>query len=195
LADHYYSEIQNSPFNPFLITIRNGLEEFELFSASGIFSLKHLDKGTEVLLKFMDASGSVCDLGCGYGVVGITVLRRKLSDTVTFLDANKRAIQLVKRNLELHKFKGQMKVSDVFSKMEDSFDTILTNPPYSAGRAVCLAFIDQSKDHLNKGGSLQLVCRRQKGGDVLEKYMESSFGNVEIIGQKSGFRVYKSVKN
>jgi 16S rRNA (guanine1207-N2)-methyltransferase len=195
MTDHYYSENQNSPFNPFLITIRNGLEEFELYSSSGIFSLKHLDKGTEVLLKFMKASGSVCDLGCGYGIVGITVLLRKLSKDVTFIDANARAIQLIKKNLELHKFKAEKKVSDVFSKVEDSFDTILTNPPYSAGRAVCLAFIDQSKAHLNEGGSLQLVCRRQKGGDVLEKYMESVFGNVEVIGQKSGFRVYKSVKD
>jgi 16S rRNA (guanine1207-N2)-methyltransferase len=193
MAEHYYSENQSSLFNPFLITIRNGLEEFEMYSASGVFSMKHLDKGTEVLLKYMSPSGTVCDLGCGYGIVGITVLRRGMSTDVTFIDANRRAIQLVKKNLELHKLQGEHKVSDVFSKVETSFDTILTNPPYSAGRKVCLAFIDQAKAHLNVNGSLQLVCRRQKGGDFLEKYMGTVFGNVEVIGQKSGFRVYKSV--
>ena len=193
MTEHYYSEKQQSAYNPFLIPIHLPEEKFELYSASGVFSLKKLDKGTEVFLKYMQPSGSVCDLGCGYGVVGIVLLKRKLASSVFFIDSSERAIKLTKKNLELLGFKGQAKVSNIFEKVPDTFDTILTNPPYTAGRKVCFEFIEQSKDHLNKGGSLQLVCRRQKGGDVLEAKMKEVFGNVEVIGQKSGFRVYKSV--
>lgn len=199
MADHYYSEKQESAYNPFLITIRpHGIEPFELYSASGVFSLKHLDKGTEVMLRYAEVpdSGSVLDLGCGYGVVGITLLKRSPNLNLTFVDSSSRAIKLTKKNLELLNLSGEALVSNVCSNLVNKkFDLILTNPPYSAGRKICFTFIEEAFSHLNPNGSLQLICRRQKGGDVLEAHMKEVFGNVCVIGQKSGFRLYKSVKS
>ncbi len=198
MSEHYFTEVQNTSFEPFFITIRTKrIKEFKISSASGIFSLKKLDNGTEVLLNYMQLpdKGNVLDLGCGYGVVGISVLKLNHKLNLTFVDSNSRAIKLTKINLKEHKFRAKTCVSDTFSQIDtETFDLILTNPPYSAGRDVCTNFIKESFNHLNKNGSIQLVCRRQKGGDFLESYMNEVFGNVEIIGQKSGFRLYKSVK-
>lgn len=196
--EHYYSAKQSSSYEPFLIKIRpKGLDSFDLYSASGVFSLKHLDKGSEVLIRYADVleDSRVLDLGCGYGVVGITLLKQNSNLNLFFIDSSERAIKLTKKNLALHNLKGVSKLSNIFSKIdEESFDVILTNPPYSAGREVCKKFVTESFSHLNKNGSLQLVCRRQKGGDFFESFMKEIFGNVEVIGQKSGFRVYKSIK-
>lgn len=198
MGEHYYSKEQGSAFNPFLIPIRpHGLDAFDLYSASGVFSLKHLDKGTEIMLRYAQVpeEGRVADLGCGYGVVGITILKQFPKLDMTFIDSSERAIKLTRKNLGHCKFKGYAKVSNIFEKLKEKmFDVILTNPPYSAGRKICFSFIDESFNHINPEGSLQLVCRRQKGGDVLEKHMKEIFGNVEVIGQKSGFRLYKSIK-
>ena len=198
MGEHYFSKTQSSSYEPFLITIRpKGQDPFELYSASGVFSLKHLDKGSEVLIRYSQISPDsfVLDLGCGYGVVGISVYKKVSPLNIVFVDSSERAVKLTKKNLTLHKIKAKVKQSNIFSNIDDlSFDVILTNPPYSAGRDVCKQFVTESFAHLNKEGSLQLVCRRQKGGDFFESFMKDIFGNVEVIGQKSGFRVYKSIK-
>lgn len=197
MADHYYSAKQESAYNPFLIKVRPRGQEFELYSASGVFSIKHLDKGTEVMLKYAEVptEGKILDLGCGYGVVGVTLLRENPKLDLVSVDSSTRAVKLTKKNLEFHNLKAIVKVSDVLSKVEDNdFDAVYTNPPYAAGRAVCFKFVEEAFEHVKIGGNLQVVCRRQKGGDVLEKKMKEVFGNVSVIGQKSGFRLYKSIK-
>jgi 16S rRNA (guanine1207-N2)-methyltransferase len=200
-GEHYFSEHQSSTYNPILISIKTKTRMFELYSASGVFSQKQLDKGTEVLLQNMDLSmlnehSKVLDLGCGYGVVGISILLERPSLNVWFVDSSKRAITLTKKNIQHMQVKGTALQSDVFSAIKDQmFDLICTNPPYNAGRDICFAFIEESYEHLNTSGSLQLVCRRRKGGDVLEQHMQKVFGNVSVIGQKGGFRLYKSVKD
>lgn len=195
MTEHYFTD-QTSDFSPELITIRLPDISFQLYSAAGIFSSQKLDAGTKILLKYMKIpdKAKVLDLGCGYGIVGITVLERYPESTVTFVDTNPRATTLTKMNLKLLKHTGIVLKSNIFSNVSDKFDVILTNPPYSAGRNVCVSFIKESYDHLIKGGTLQLVCRRRKGGDFLEGIMNDIFGNVSVIGSGSGYRVYCSVR-
>ena len=107
-------------------------------------------------------------------------------------DVNERALKLTRMNAKQFDVKIRVKKSDLFETL-DSFDCILTNPPYVAGRKVIFELIEQAKDHLNPRGTLQLVARHQKGGKMLEKKMLETFGNVEILGKKAGFRVYQSV--
>ena len=106
-------------------------------------------------------------------------------------DVNERALRLTRMNKKQLGVNVYVKKSNLFEKL-DMFDCILTNPPYVAGRKTIYALIEQAKDHLNPGGSLQLVARHQKGGKMLEKKMKEVFGNVDVLGKKAGFRVYRS---
>ena len=72
------------------------------------------------------------------------------------------------------------------------FDTILLNPPQSAGKDLCIKMIEQSKEHLEKHGLFQMVARHNIGGRELEKHMAKVFGNVKEIAKKSGYRIYVS---
>jgi 16S rRNA (guanine1207-N2)-methyltransferase len=72
------------------------------------------------------------------------------------------------------------------------FDTILLNPPQTAGKKLCFELIEESKAHLKKDGLLQLVARHNKGGKDLSKKMLEVFGNVEPTAKEAGFRVYVS---
>jgi len=85
--------------------------------------------------------------------------------------------------------------SDLFAKLTGDFDCVLSNPPISAGRKTVFAMVSESFGRLTPGGSLQMVARKTKGGDMLSGEMKRVFGNVEDIGRKSGFHVYKSVKS
>ena len=171
--------------------------ELTFKSESGIFSVEGIDKGTEVLINFciIPEKAAVLDLGCGYGAIGVAVAKAHTDCLVECCDINMRAVVLCKKNIVLNDLQNiKAYRSDIFSKVRDRFDVILTNPPFSAGREVCYKFIEDSANFLKPGGSLQLVSLHQKGGRMLEKKMEEVFGNVEVLERKSGYRVYRSLK-
>ncbi len=176
------------------IQLKSG--SFELYSGSGVFSKKKLDKGTEVLLNYVIIKDewNVLDLGCGIGVVGIAIKKLYPETQLTLTDINMRAIKLTKMNAKLHNLEMKIFQSDLFKKIKEKFDTILTNPPQTAGKDVCFKIIEDSSEFLKKDGILQLVARHNKGGKTLSEKMESVFGNVDTVAKKSGYRLYISKK-
>jgi 16S rRNA (guanine1207-N2)-methyltransferase len=189
---HYYDSNQESELRFYDVRVNLLGQSFVIKGAPGVFSAKEVDKGTAVLIKYarIEPEWSVLDLGCGYGVVGITLKKANPSIQVTMADVNKRAVKLSKLNSEglgievIH--------SEGFAKIDGRFDTILLNPPQSAGKEVWQRLITGAREHLAKGGLLQVVARHNKGGRALSAFMESVFGNVRDICKKSGYRVYVS---
>jgi 16S rRNA (guanine1207-N2)-methyltransferase len=191
---HYFSEKQDSELKIKKVNVIIRNKEFEFFTANGVFSSERVDLGTRVLGNYMiiKENDRVLDLGCGIGVIG-KIAKELTQKEVVLVDVNERALMLAKMNL-----KGLnnivIKKSDVFGALQgEKFDVILLNPPQSAGRKLCLRMIAESLEHLNKGGSLQLVARHNIGGSYFENYMKEVFGNVSTLAKKGGFRVYKSI--
>ncbi len=193
---HYYSKEQTSELNLMKISIRIANEVFELYSGSGVFSKKRLDKGTELLLKNLMLEGrrKVLDLGCGIGVAGIYAKMKSPDIELTLSDVNERAVKLCKKNLKLYGMEGRVRQSDGMEKVKGSFDLILLNPPQVAGRDTCIRLFKESYEHLEEGGVLQVVARHNKGGKTLSHKMEEIFGNMEELAKGSGYRVYISRK-
>ncbi len=192
---HYYDQDQKSPLNEQELSVKLRNREVKLISASGLFSKTKLDLGTKCLLENYQIGNAkkVLDLGCGYGVVAIFVAKEKPVE-VWASDINQRAVEITQKNVKKNKVKVNVVHSNLFSDINEQFDLILTNPPYVAGRETCFKFIQESLSHLNPKGELQLVARHQKGGKMLESKMEEVFGNVDVLGKGSGFRVYRSHK-
>jgi 16S rRNA (guanine1207-N2)-methyltransferase len=191
---HYFSEKQDSELKIKKVNVIIRNKEYEFFTANGVFSSERVDLGTRVLGNYMiiKENDRVLDLGCGIGVIG-KIAKELTQKEVVLVDVNERALMLAKMNL-----KGLnnivIKKSDVFGALQgEKFDVILLNPPQSAGRKLCLRMIAESLEHLNKGGSLQLVARHNIGGSYFENYMKEVFGNVSTLAKKGGFRVYKSI--
>lgn len=194
--EHYYSQEQKSP----AIIKKIGQEvkgkEFWFYTASGVFSKEKIDKGTLILSENMivNKNDKVLDIGCGIGIIGIVAAR--LFDAKTVMsDVNKRAVMLAKKNVELNNVKAEVRQGNLYENVKgNDFDVILSNPPQTAGKEICFRLIEQSKEHLKKNGSLQLVARHNKGGRTLSKKMEDVFGNFKVIAKKAGYWVYLSVK-
>ncbi len=191
---HYYDKVQDSPFRPEKIraVLRN--KEFEFYTAGGVFSPKRVDPGSVLLINksYVNADDKVLDLGCGYGAVGISIKRSFPKSDITLTDINQRAVKLAKMNAELNKVEVNIIQGDGFEKVKGKFDVILFNPPQSAGKELCLNLIEESKRFLNKGGSLQIVARHNKGGRSFEIFMQNIFGNVKDIAKGAGYRIYLS---
>jgi len=197
MADHYYSKTQENPLRISRIKAVLFGKAFEFYTAGGVFSPKKVDKGTQILIEncILEDGWTVLDLGCGYGPVGITIAKEYPMMKVLMADVNVRAVMLAKKNLGLYKLDNVVTIqSDGFSKIKQKFDTILLNPPQSAGRKLCNQLISDAKENLKNHGLLQVVARHNKGGSEFEKKMKEIYGNVKAIVKKSGYRVYVSEK-
>lgn len=195
---HYFSEKQDSEFKPYKIEVVVAGFRFDMYSAAGVFSKDELDYGSRLLIELAEVKdgSSVLDLGCGIGVVGISIAKKFKNITLTMADVNERAVDLAKMNSRLNNIKSECVNTNIYDGLASKkFDTILLNPPQTAGKDVCIAMIKQAKDHLNAGGSLQIVARKNKGGSTLAKVMEEHFSNVSILGRKGMFYVWKSTLN
>ncbi|MCX6710005.1 MAG: methyltransferase [Candidatus Woesearchaeota archaeon] len=193
---HYYSEKQDSPLrlSSFQACLRG--KNFEFFTGAGVFSKSGLDEGSILLIEkcIMQDGWKILDLGCGYGAVGIALAGAFNSD-VLMTDVNERALMLAKMNAEKNNVSARVLKSNCYDSIKDEkFDAILVNPPQTAGKEICLKIIIEAQNFLKNGGILQLVARHRKGGETLEKRMESEFGNVREIAKKAGYRIYVSVK-
>ncbi|MCM2325761.1 MAG: methyltransferase [Candidatus Woesearchaeota archaeon] len=190
---HYFSQKQDSLK---LAKIRIVLKDraFDLFSGSGVFSKDGLDVGSRFLIENCILGRSVLDLGCGIGVIGIALKLKDPGLAVSMVDINENAVAISKKNIKLYDLKIDIKLSDLYSRVDGKFDTILSNPPQSAGRKVCFEIIEKAPLYLNDSGTLQVVARHNKGGSVLEEKMQEVFGNVRQVAKGSGFRVYLSTK-
>jgi 16S rRNA (guanine1207-N2)-methyltransferase len=199
-TEHYFSENPKSSFRKEKFEVDILDEHIIINSGSGLFSLKELDFGTELLITNakIDKDGSrILDLGCGYGIVGIALKKHRPKLDITMVDVNDRAVRTAKQNCDENNVACKVFKSDIYSNVEladKKFDIVLTNPPFSAGKSVCIEFIEQSFEHLNDTGSLQLVAPHNKGGESLKKIMKEKFGNVEELCKKRGYRVYYSMK-
>jgi 16S rRNA (guanine1207-N2)-methyltransferase len=199
MAEHYYTQKQTSEFRPERMPIRVAGIEFEVYTSGGVFSPRRLDPGTQLLIESatVKKGWKILDLGCGYGAAGIAIKKREPSTEIVMSDINERAVELATMNIKLNKIDASVLQSDAFKNPTLNpmkFDTILLNPPQTAGRQACMTLIEQSKRHLLGGGLLQMVARHNKGGRSLSEHMESVFGNVRDTAKKGGYRVYASEK-
>ena len=192
---HYYSEKQTSPLR--LCKIKSAImgKVFEFYSGSGVFSKKKVDNGTRVLVEncIVKNNWKVLDLGCGYGVIGVVIGKMFPKTIILMVDVNKRALKLAKMNIELHNIENaEVKYSNLYSTVKGKFNTIIVNPPITAGRKLCFRIIEEAKEHLEKNGLLQLIARHRKGGKILGEKMLEVFGNMEEKAKSGGYRLYIS---
>ncbi|MEM4263788.1 MAG: class I SAM-dependent methyltransferase [Candidatus Woesearchaeota archaeon] len=195
MVEHYYTEKQKSALKIRQIRAILRGKEFIFYTGSGVFSLEKIDIGTKILIdeSIIEPDAKILDLGCGYGPVGITLKKIFPKTKVYMTEINERAVMLAKKNAAINNVDVNIMQGNLYEPViREKFDIILVNPPMAAGKKLCFQVIEQAKEHLNIGGTLQLVARHQKGGRELEKKMQETFGNVKEISKKSGFRIYLS---
>jgi 16S rRNA (guanine1207-N2)-methyltransferase len=197
--EHYFDFRQKCPKKEYKIHENIFGFHLALVTAAGIFSPMEIDKGSELLVKHMvlKKNTKVLDFGCGYGFVGIMVAKMSPTCDVMMVDVNERAVHCAKINVMKNGVpQVAVRQSFLFNSLKgEMFDNILLNPPFSAGRELCVQMIDKSFEHLKDGGYLQIVAKSNKGGKALSAHMEELFGNVEVLGRSGGFWVYISYKN
>ena len=189
---HYFSEDNNTlKSNPTEIAFDVNNTNLRFITDIGVFSKDSLDRGTKVLLTYLEINPTyqtALDLGCGYGVVGIYLAKAKHLE-VDMIDINQRAIELSIQNSDRNQVVTKVFQSDGFTNVDKTYDLIVSNPPIRAGKKVYYKFFKDSIDYLNDGGMFVVVINKKHGAMSAIKYLETIYETVEIIGKSKGFNV------
>ena len=197
---HYFVNDDKVASKPRKIVYSFNGVDFSLDSDNGVFSKNELDKGSELLIETLlpiHLGRNLLDLGCGIGVIGLTLAYFYPTLNVCFTDVNTRALGLCDANAKSLKLSQKVTVlqSDIYTKVEGKFDSIVSNPPIRAGKKVTYEIYRGALEHLNIGGSLYIVIRKQQGALSVKSYLEQLFGNVTVLAREKGYYILKSTKN
>ena len=195
MNDHYYTRNPQSESRPVDCTYTYRGLTLRFRTDAGVFSKGEVDTGTRLLLEALPErmAGEVLDLGCGWGVIGITVARSFPDTRVTMSDVNLRALDLSRENAAANGAQVECVESEGFAALGGKrFDAIITNPPIRAGKQVIYGlFVDAAKA-LNPGGALYLVIRKQQGAESCLAYLRTVYPRAEKLDRSGGFWVLKA---
>ncbi len=192
IMDHYFTN--NEKLKSEIKEIKYSILDNSLvfYSDSGVFSKDKIDFGSDILiksyLKSHNESLKILDLGCGYGVIGIT-LSILTNSSADMTDVNKRSIHLAKMNIKKHKCNAKAFYSDAYNDITDKYNIIITNPPVRVGKNKLLEILKGAKNHLLKNGELWFVIRKDQGGLTIKKLLESDY-NIEIKNKLKGYLIF-----
>ena len=186
---HYFENNPTSSHEEKMIKVFIKNNHFSFITDNDVFSKKGLDFGTRTLLESIDIdkiNGKVLDFGCGYGPIGIFLAY--YGKDVDMLDINNRAIELAKRNAKINNVKANIFASDLYDKVADKYDYIISNPPIRVGKEILYKILFGAKEYLNQNGHLIFVVHKDQGAKTLAKNLEEKY-KVTIINKKKGFFV------
>lgn len=193
---HYFINDENVKHNKKIIEVKCCDTTIKVYTDNGVFSKEHLDYGTRLLLtNFLKESkeGNVLDLGCGYGIIGITISLES-NMKVDLVDINDRALELTKENIKLNNIaNARCWKSNIYENIKDKYNYIITNPPIRVGKETLKKFLFEGKDYLEDNGELWFVMRKDHGVKTMIKELEMEY-KTEIIDKSKGFYIVKLKK-
>ena len=198
MNDHYYTRVPQSESRPVDCEYNYRGVALSFRTDAGVFSKGEVDTGTRLLLEALpeEMSGDILDLGCGWGVIGISIARKWPGTRVVLADVNTRALDLSRENAKRNRAEVTCVESDGMAALAgQAFDAVVTNPPIRAGKQIIYKMFADAADSLKPGGALYLVIRKQQGAESCMKYLQTIFDSVEKLDKSGGFWVIKAMKN
>ncbi len=169
---------------------------FTLRSDQGVFSHRHVDDASDLLMRSVHPKpdDSLLDLGCGYGVIGL-VMARYYHAQVTSVDVNPKAIALTQLNFQAYNLEAQIILSDSFSALQGStFDWIVSNPPIRIGKSQLYPMLRTAIEHLTPDGRFIFVMHKKHGVASAIRFLEP-YAALEVIQKAKGFHVVSCKKH
>ncbi len=172
-------------------------EPFTLALRPGVFAGGDLDPATRLLAETAEfpRSGTILDLGCGSGILGMLAARFAPEGQVYLLDSSAVALAAAEENCQRnHLTNTHVLASDgVAAAREQHFNLVLCNPPFHYQRAhssvTALRFISEAGTILAPRGRFYLVASQFLR---YEPTMRETFGNVTTLADDGKYKVLLS---
>lgn len=165
----------------------------------------------EQALKIIRPGMKVLDMCTGSGCILISILKNVVDVEGYGYDISKQAINVAKENAKLNGVTATFEKSDLFDMVTDTFDVIVSNPPYIPtdviaglmpevavyepfgaldGKEDGLHFyrriVTECKDYLKPEGMLLFEIGHDQGETVPELMKEAGFKDIRVIKDLAG---------
>lgn len=192
MGEHYFTERPAAASRPSTVDLVLPDLHLRLRTDRGTFSAGRVDPGTRVLLEAVPApppTGTLLDLGCGYGPIALTMASRAPQASVVGVDVNARALGLARENATAN---GLDNVRFAMSEDIDPalrYAAIWSNPPIHIGKAALHDLLTTWLDRLVPGGTAHLVVQRHLGSDSLQRWLIGRGHPTRRVVSRTGYRV------
>ena len=85
---------------------------------------------TNYIKQFFTEPVDIIDLGCGSGVIGLTLEKKVSTKSVDLVDISEKALEVTHKNCEKLNSKSVLIKSDMWNNITKKYDVIISNPPY-----------------------------------------------------------------
>ena len=177
------------------IEVTLGGKKLRLEGAEGVFSARHLDKATAVLLAEAPTppgTGTFLDLGCGWGPLAISLGLLSPDSQVLAVDVSERARDLSRTNAQRAGVCLQVgSPEEIFAaaKAAGGLDLIWSNPPVRIGKKPLQDLLLTWLPLLKSDGEAILVMGRNLGADSMQKWLCAQGFPTRRLASKKGFRL------
>ena len=163
----------------------------------GVFSADHIDYATQFFLDHLEIEKTdqkVLDLASGNGIIGNEIVKQFPQAEVHLVDDSFLAVSSAELNVKgkniHHHFNDDVSIFD-----NDTFDLIVTNPPfhfeYEINIKIPLELFRGCFKCLKVGGNLQVVASQHLNYLI---HLERLFPSVQVIAEDKKFVIYKCTK-
>lgn len=177
------------------IEVTLGGKKLRLEGAEGVFSARHLDKATAVLLAEAPTppgTGTFLDLGCGWGPLAISLGLLSPDSQVLAVDVSERARDLSRTNAQRAGVCLQVgSPEEIFAtaKAAGGLDLIWSNPPVRIGKKPLQDLLLTWLPLLKSDGEAILVMGKNLGADSMQKWLCAQGFPTRRLASKKGFRL------
>jgi len=170
---------------------------------ANVYAREKLDIGARYFIENLPkvaAHTKVIDLGCGNGVIGLTVLANQPEAHVQFIDESSMAMASAKHNIMTNMpemiNQCEFTLNDSLTDIEGgSVDLILCNPPFHQNTAttdhIAWQMFKDSHRVLKKGGELRIIGNQKLAYHIK---LQRLFGNETLIASNDKFVTQSAIK-
>lgn len=171
---------------------------FEFCTTWGIFSPEKLDDGSLMLLDHIDfkTNDNSIDLGCGYGVLGMTAARECPDGQHLLIDKDFVAVEYARLNCQKNQLTNtQVQLSNGFNEVakERKFSLVMSNLPAKVGKEQHYLYLLDAYERMEIGGRFYVVTingLRQ----FMKRAFSEVFGNSDKIKQGKTYTITMATK-
>ncbi|EAU9703081.1 23S rRNA (guanine(1835)-N(2))-methyltransferase RlmG [Salmonella enterica] len=169
---------------------------------ANVFSRTGLDIGARFFMQHLpeNLDGEIVDLGCGNGVIGLSLLAKNPQANVVFVDESPMAVDSSRLNVETNLPEAfercEFMINNALSGVEPfRFNAVFCNPPFHQKHAltdnIAWEMVHHARRCLKINGELYIVANRHL--DYFHK-LKKIFGNCATIATNNKFVILKAVK-
>ncbi|EEP4397394.1 23S rRNA (guanine(1835)-N(2))-methyltransferase RlmG [Salmonella enterica subsp. enterica serovar Bareilly] len=169
---------------------------------ANVFSRTGLDIGARFFMQHLpeNLDGEIVDLGCGNGVIGLSLLAKNPQANVVFVDESPMAVDSSRLNVETNLPEAfercEFMINNALSGVEPfRFNAVFCNPPFHQKHAltdnIAWEMFHHARRSLKINGELYIVANRHL--DYFHK-LKKIFGNCATIATNNKFVILKAVK-